>query len=61
MATNLNEEFAEHFYAWWRNAQQTFKKKFHQSTWNETAIKVNFHFSHNRSMETLSCHNNQSA
>ena len=28
---------------------------------NKTEIKANFHFPHYKSMETLSCHNNQNA
>ena len=28
---------------------------------NETAETVNFHFSHYKSMETISCHSNQSS
>ena len=39
-----------------------FLEKVHQNTCNETEIIVqaNFQFSHYKSMETLSCHNNQS-
>ena len=42
--------------------QQTFIKTFYQNTCTciEIAIKTYFHFSHYRSMETLSCHNNKS-
>ena len=60
MATNQNEEFAQIFYACWRTTQQTFLKMFCQNTCNKTAIKANMHFSHYKSMETLSCHSNQS-
>ena len=28
---------------------------------NKSAIKANFHFSHCKTMETLSCHSNQNA
>ena len=34
-------------------------KTFYQDIHNKTAIKANFHFSHYKSMETLSCHSNQ--
>ena len=60
MATNQNEEFVQDFYAWWRTTQQTVLKKFCQNTYNETAIKANFHFPYNKSMENLSCHSNLS-
>ena len=42
-------------------AQQTILKTFCQDIRNKTAIKANFHFSHYKSMEPLSCHSNQSA
>ena len=35
------------------------KKKFNITS--ETAETVNFHFSHNKSMGTISCHSNQSS
>ena len=55
MATNQNEEFLHLLYALWRTTQQTFiKKKV------EIAITTYFHFSHYKSMETLSCHSNES-
>ena len=38
-----------------------FYKKFSPNIHNKTAIKTSFHFSHYKSMETLSCHSNQSA
>ena len=47
-------------YAWWRTTHQTILKKFCPNIHNKTAIKANFHFSHYNSMETLSCHSNQS-
>ena len=28
MATNQNEEFVQHFYAWWRTTKETFLKMF---------------------------------
>ena len=49
------------FHAWWRTTQQTILKNFCQNTCNKTVIKPNFNFSHYKSMETLSCHSNQSA
>ena len=58
MATNQNEEFVQLLYGWWRTTQQTFIKKFGQNTCSEIAIKTYFHFSHYKSMETLSCHSN---
>ena len=41
--------------------QQTILKTFCQDIRNKTVIKANFNFSHYKSMETLSCHSNQSA
>ena len=37
------------------------KKKICQNIRHKTAIKASLHFSHYTSMETLSCHSNQSA
>ena len=56
MAINQNEECAENFNAWWRTIQQA---TFCQNTFNKTANKANFHFSHYKSMEILNCHSNQ--
>ena len=56
MATNENEEFVQLFYAWWR----TFIKKFYQNTCSEIATKAYLHFSHYKSMKTLSSHSNAS-
>ena len=47
--------------AWWRTTQQTILKQLCQNTCNKTAIKANFHFSHYKSMQILSCHSNQNA
>ena len=55
------ERFGLKWYAWWRTTQQTFVQNFCQNICNEIAINLNFHFSHCKSMETLSCHSNQSA
>ena len=52
MATNQNEEFVQHLYASWRTIQQTILKRFCQNTYNKTAIKANFYFSHYKYMET---------
>ena len=60
MATNQNEEFVQILYAWWRTTQQTFVKKIFQNTFSELAIKTYFHFSHYKSVETLSCHSSES-
>ena len=62
MSTNQNEEFIQLLYAWWMTTQQTILKMFCQNTCtcSETAIKTYFHFSHYKSMETLSCHSNES-
>ena len=60
MAINQNEEFVQLLYAWWRTTQQTFIKKFCQNTCSEITIKTYFHFSHYMSMESLSCHSNES-
>ena len=55
MATNQNEECVQLLYAWWRTTQQTFIKK--------GSVKIpavrNFHFSHYKWIETLSCHSNE--
>ena len=59
MATNQNEEFAQHFYTWWRTTLKIFLKIFCPNTCNETAIKANFHFPI-ISLWKLSCHSNQS-
>ena len=56
MATNQNEEFVQLLYAWRRTTQQTFIKKFCQNTSSETY----FPFSYYKSMETLSCHSDES-
>ena len=60
MATNQNVEFVQLLYAWWRTTQQTFIKMFCENTCNAIAIKTYFHFSHYKSMETLSCHSKES-
>ena len=60
MATNQNGEFVQLLYAWWKTTQQTFIKKFCQNTCSEITIKTYFHFSHYKSMESLSCHSNES-
>ena len=59
MAASQNEEFVQLLYAWWRTTQETFIKKFCQNTCSEIAIKTYFHFSHYKSMETLSCHSDE--
>ena len=60
MVTDQNEEFVQLLYAWWRTTQQTFIKMSCQNTCIEIAIKIYFHFSHYKSMETLHCHSNES-
>ena len=40
--------------------QKHFCKTFFQNICNNTEINANFHFSHYKSMETLSCHSNES-
>ena len=64
MAANQNEEFVQLLYGWWRTTQQTFikkkKKKICQNTCSKITIKTYFHFSRYKSMETLSCHKNES-
>ena len=54
MATKQNEECLVKEYC------KNISKKICQNTCSKTAIKANFHFSHYKSMETLSCHNDQS-
>ena len=61
MATNQNEEFVQCVYAWLRTTQQMFLIKFCQNTYHETVMKADFHFPHYKSVETVSCHSNQSA
>ena len=58
-ATNQNEEFEQLLYAWGRITPQTFIERFCQDTCSEIVIKGYFHFSH-KSMETLTCHRNES-
>ena len=55
MATNQNEKYEQLFYS-----HQTFNKMFCQNSCSEIAIKSYFHFSHYKSMQTLSCHSNES-
>ena len=57
---DLNVEFVQLLYAWWRTTQQTFIKTFSQNTCSEIAMKTYFHFSHYKSMEILCCHSNES-
>ena len=59
MATNQNEEFVQLLYAWWRATQQKCIQEFCQNTCSAIAIKTYFHFSHYKSVETLSCHSNK--
>ena len=40
--------------------QKHFNKTFFQNICSNTEINANFHFSHYKSMETLSCHSNES-
>ena len=60
MATNQNDEFEQLLYAWWRITRQIFIKTFCQNTCSEISIKSYFHFSYYTSVETLSCHSNES-
>ena len=54
MATNQNEEICIIFVSLVGEYSTNIKKnKFYQNTWNETAIKTNFYFTHNKSMERL--------
>ena len=48
--------FAQNVYARWRTTQQTILKTVCQDIRNKKAIKASFHFSHYKSMETLSCY-----
>ena len=57
MARNQNDEFLCLVEA---TQQTSIKKKFCQNTCSEIAIKTYFHFSRYKSMETLSCHSNES-
>ena len=60
LATNQIQRFGQNSYIWQRTTRGTFLQNFCQNIWCEIAIKTCFHFSHYKSMETSSCHSNES-
>ena len=60
MATNQIQRFGQNSYGWLRTTQETFQQSFCQNICSNTEIKANFHFSHYKYMETLSCQSNES-
>ena len=58
-ATNQINGFGQKAYETWRTTQSTYLRK-NSNISNETAEMVNFHFSHYKSMGTISCYSNQS-
>ena len=60
MATNQIQRFGQNSYVWKRTTQGTFLKNFCQNICNEIEIKAYFHFSHYKSMETISYHSDES-
>ena len=59
METNQNEEFVQLLLCLVEDYSTNIYKKFCQNTCSEIPIKTNFHFSHFKPMETLSCHSNE--
>ena len=59
MTTNQNELLAHILCLVKDYSTKTFLEKFYLNTCSETEIKDNFHFSHYKSMETLSCYSNR--
>ena len=57
-ATNQINRFGQKAYEMWSSTQSTYLRK-NSNISNETAEKVNFHFSQYKSMGTISCHRNQ--
>ena len=60
MATNQNQRFGQNLYGLYRTTPGTFLWNFCQNICSNTEINANFHFSHYKSKETLSCHSNES-
>ena len=54
MTTNQIQQFGLNSYA-----QETLLYNFSQNTYSQIVIKAYFHFSHYKSMETLSWHSNE--
>ena len=61
MATNQIQRFGQNSYESYGTTQETFLQNINLNICNETAKIANFHFSHYKSMETLSSHSNQSS
>ena len=60
MATSQNQRFGQNLYGGRGLFQKHFCKTFFQKICSNTEINASFHFSHYKSMETLSCHSNES-
>ena len=56
-STNQIKQFGQKLYETWRTTQKTYLSNIS----SETAETVNFHFSHYKSLGTVSCHSNQSS
>ena len=61
LSTNQIKRFLQKTYETRRTTQLTFLLKLNSNIPNDLAKIVNFHFSHYKSMGTLSCHSNQSS
>ena len=59
-ATSQIEWFGLKWHVWRRTTPQPFLLNFCQNICNEVVINANFQFSHNKPMEILSCHSNES-
>ena len=60
-STNQIKRFGQKSYETWRTSQKHICEKYVSNISSETAENVNFHFSHYKSMGTISCHSNQSS
>ena len=60
-STNQIKRFGQKSYETWKTTQLTFLLKLNSNILNDLAKIVNFHFSHYKSMGTISCHSNQSS
>ena len=61
LSTNQIKRFLQKTYETRRTTQLTFLLKLNSNIPNDLAKIVNFHYSHYKSMGTLSCHSNQSS
>ena len=60
MANILIQRFGQTANVWKRITKGTFLLDFCQNIGSEIAVNLNFHFSHSKSLEILSCDSNQS-